>query len=1048
MPALSNIIRLVLIALLVVTPWFFGGVLATTQWGLMLAVAVLLALDVASRFSGEDRPSMVPTAWLPALAGILLGIVQLIPWSPELAAYVAPQTLAWQIEMTNDWPDQELGAASVNQQVRRTVYAVATREYLALLTLAMAVFVLAALHLVDRQSLNWLLWSVGVCGAALSFFGLVQRLSWNGKFYWMFESVNGGLRSFGPFVNRNNGGGFLNLCLAAALGLLVWLHTQSDVDDNRLRASRRRHRDARSSEDGHLSPVLAKSGKGEETPSLLVTEGTATVSTDEEAAAENTPCFGEVGELREVRDPQLRPTGADTGDAVPFDDASDGPVHTQATNCCFNMRQSISAYFADLNAARLAALAISALTAGGVLCTASRGSILALLVAALVTASALAVQRGQRGFAAGMLMLLLASGGLMSWAGQTDFVTRRFERLLAEPQHQSGRWAHWKEAINVVPEFPVWGTGLGTHRLVYERYQQRFLPDHIYTHAENQYVQSLIEGGIVALGLLLLAILLILVAIIRLYRTGGPVNLALAVTGSFALASQVVGGVFDFGLYLPANAVLMAAICGIVAGRAALLTVWPADALDSIGRGNGRHRSLSRFRDVHSAEPRESIIHHKSYTVSGAARSRRERQSRQIRSSTKEPGSSRWLSLWIPSTLTTFISGFLLLGCLFGSLEMHKARQVEAAVRQAPLDRLAQETDPQVIAMAADSLAAVLLQRWDDAAGHRHLARLQMMQYRAETYQRLLGESSASNEVQPKSNDEAAIAVGSTSERNEELWGRASIVQLHQAIRTLERKHRTQAVNRLRNGPLIQDTLLPAIGHLRLARRFAPTIPEVYYELAALAALDPKLNTDHEEVYLNRLCALSPGNATFWFLAGQLDLNSGRKGRACSAWSRSLQLSSMHLHEIVTAAQGKLTIGELLSTVLPKQADVLLDVARNFFAAPGRERIQQLFLERAEDSLDKTRLPPADLAYTAAVILRMRGRGVEAVSHYREAVMLHRSKLAWQYELATLLLELKQYDAALELSKSLMNARRDIRTYERLHKQILGQQLRNQRSMN
>ena len=48
MPALSNIIRLVLIALLVVTPWFFGGVLATTQWGLMLVVAVLLALDVAS----------------------------------------------------------------------------------------------------------------------------------------------------------------------------------------------------------------------------------------------------------------------------------------------------------------------------------------------------------------------------------------------------------------------------------------------------------------------------------------------------------------------------------------------------------------------------------------------------------------------------------------------------------------------------------------------------------------------------------------------------------------------------------------------------------------------------------------------------------------------------------------------------------------------------------------------------------------------------------------------------------------------------------------
>ena len=226
---MANIIRLTLLALLLLTPWLFGGVWARVQWVLMLITAMLLAIDLLTRFGEDDRPNLLPAAWLPVLAGIVLGLFQLVPWPSALAPVLAPGAVQWRAELTPAEPVPGVANAPPARPpnpgpVSRTIYAVATREYLALLTLGFGVFTLASIHLVDRQTVLWFFAAMGSCGAALSFFGLVQRLSWNGKFYWVFEPLEGSVESFGPFVNRNNAGGFLNLCLAAGLGLLVWVH--------------------------------------------------------------------------------------------------------------------------------------------------------------------------------------------------------------------------------------------------------------------------------------------------------------------------------------------------------------------------------------------------------------------------------------------------------------------------------------------------------------------------------------------------------------------------------------------------------------------------------------------------------------------------------------------------------------------------------------------------------------------------------------------------------------------------------------------------------
>ena len=96
MNSLVNTIRITLLIALVITPWFFGGVWADVQWILLLATAILLGLELVVRFRPSNRPQFMPTAWLPLLLGILLGVMQLIPWTPSLAHWFAGESLDYQ----------------------------------------------------------------------------------------------------------------------------------------------------------------------------------------------------------------------------------------------------------------------------------------------------------------------------------------------------------------------------------------------------------------------------------------------------------------------------------------------------------------------------------------------------------------------------------------------------------------------------------------------------------------------------------------------------------------------------------------------------------------------------------------------------------------------------------------------------------------------------------------------------------------------------------------------------------------------------------------
>ena len=705
MNALANTIRVTLLIVLLITPWLFGGVWASVQWVLMLVLAVLLALELVSRFGDANRPNVIPTVWLPLLAGIALGAFQLIPWTPSLADWFAAESRQWRQEFTapvssstddgQAATDSETATASVTS-ITRSLYSVATREYLALLCLATAVLVLSSLHIVDKQSILWLFTGTAICGAGLSFFGVVQRLSWNGKFYWVFEPLYGGFQSFGPFVNRNNAGGFLNLCLAAALGLLIWVHW-SRIDPNETstrKSSRGRHR-SRSRSSGSSSRSRDRRPKGSDVPT-----SPDEVTQDRESADESTEPQPDAQHESDqhVSSPTETEAAADTKetaaeispvepDVHPSESAQHSPPpenagagersrrrrsrsessgdrekshsrghsrrshrsraiypsnyrHAHSNLSVGSIRTSTSGYFGTLNATRLWSIALVVFTAGGVLCTASRGSILAMFAATMATSAALAIRGGNRKYAIGLILAMVAGVGLMNWAGQAEFVQSRFEDMFAESQYDTGRVPNWMEALKTVPEFWVAGTGLGTYRFVYERFQNRYVRDIAHFHAENQYIQALVEGGVVALLLLIAAIALVVIAIMKLYRTGGATNTALAITGTFALTSQIMGGCFDFGLYIPSNMILMATICGAVVGRAALLSVWPTSVLDSETRSASTYAAPS----LREQTAGEALASADPTVVPGSTRSRRAYRSRSSRQP-KTPTSSYLVSL-------------------------------------------------------------------------------------------------------------------------------------------------------------------------------------------------------------------------------------------------------------------------------------------------------------------------------------------------------------------------------------------------------------------
>lgn len=209
---MHHVARLSMICVLVAAPWCLAGAPLVFQPWLFGGIWVASILGILSEPLGTSFREFHRTVHVfPMLAAAVLGLagLQLLAvWDPPALSHAV---LTSRLEVFD-------GTAGTVEPA--SVYPAETRLVMARIALATSAFLGGAWLFSSNRSRRWL-WSIVACnGALLVVFGLIQKATWNERIFWTLPLMYGG-QPFASFINRNNAAGYLAMCLAAAIGLLL-----------------------------------------------------------------------------------------------------------------------------------------------------------------------------------------------------------------------------------------------------------------------------------------------------------------------------------------------------------------------------------------------------------------------------------------------------------------------------------------------------------------------------------------------------------------------------------------------------------------------------------------------------------------------------------------------------------------------------------------------------------------------------------------------------------------------------------------------------------
>jgi O-antigen ligase len=194
----------------------------------------------------------------------------------------------------------------------------------------------------------------------------------------------------------------------------------------------------------------------------------------------------------------------------------------------------------------------------GLIVSASRAGMLSLLLSlSLSLLLFYDFRKEERLFKKSVLILglaLLWAG----WAGTSALVTRFF----AVSEDIKLRWVIWENTIQILKDFPLFGSGLGSFAQIFPMYRT-FHFRGLVTHAENDFLQLASEVGLVGFGLLAILFLFLFIKRgLRIRSETSPqryIGIG-ALTGIIALMFY---SLVEKNLQVPANALLYTLLWGL-----------------------------------------------------------------------------------------------------------------------------------------------------------------------------------------------------------------------------------------------------------------------------------------------------------------------------------------------------------------------------------------------------------------------------------------------------------------------------------------------------
>jgi len=192
----------------------------------------------------------------------------------------------------------------------------------------------------------------------------------------------------------------------------------------------------------------------------------------------------------------------------------------------------------------------------------TRGGMVSMLIAGAFTTLALSARRSVKG--RGWVMVLMALGAFICvlYIG-FDAVYDRLATLRQLHEAESGRWQIVKDISLAWTKFPIFGTGLGTHEVVYPMFDRSTIPA-LAAHAENEYAQTAEETGLIGLAALAGFAIIVWVNYARNVRSASVPIRSAAYGLGFGLLAIMLHSLGDFGQHLPANAIPSVVCCALL----------------------------------------------------------------------------------------------------------------------------------------------------------------------------------------------------------------------------------------------------------------------------------------------------------------------------------------------------------------------------------------------------------------------------------------------------------------------------------------------------
>lgn len=216
---------------------------------------------------------------------------------------------------------------------------------------------------------------------------------------------------------------------------------------------------------------------------------------------------------------------------------------------------------------RWIAASVAAFMAATVFLSGSRGGMIAFAVEIVIFLVFVFRERQKQNIAILLSVFLLISLVMIAWTGGHE-VKARIATFAADRHSDLGtdiRLQIDRDILHMFMQRPALGWGQGTFAEVYPRFRS-FFTDSVVNAAHNDFLQVLVETGILGFGIMAWFLVITLRnAARKSSKWASNLNGAVSVAALLGITGMLIHSLVDFNMQIPANAAIFYSLCTVAA---------------------------------------------------------------------------------------------------------------------------------------------------------------------------------------------------------------------------------------------------------------------------------------------------------------------------------------------------------------------------------------------------------------------------------------------------------------------------------------------------